>query len=216
MVIARFLIAASLLALSLSAAADDWARPRVSEVFSQSREYFVRVTPGESLGDTYGFASAKRGKFAAAQFYRRAPDRSYQLVAETSLLNPVAPVEFFVADNGHLATLDNWHNLGYGKVIAIYDARGKLIRAYELGELFAAAEIERFPHSVSSIHWRKDARYIRQDQTTLLVTVTEGADFLFGLETGGFEYCEPHGRSYRCRDHRAPRQWTHSARRLTR
>jgi hypothetical protein len=196
--------------------ADDWAGPRVKEVFSESREYFVRVTPGESLGDSWGFAGAKKGAYAAAQFYRRAQDRSYRLVAEAKLLNPVAPVEFFVANNGHLATLDNWHNVGYGKVVAIYDAHGKPIRAYELKELFEAKEIERFPHSVSSIHWRKGAFYLRQDQSTLLVTVRDGADFLFGLESGGFEYCEPHEKKYRCRDADAPRRWTYSSRRLTR
>ena len=202
--------------IAFPAKADSWARPKVKEVFSESREYFVRVTPGESLGDTWGFAGQKKGRYAAAQFYRRAPDRSYQLVAEASLLNPVAPVEFFVANNGHLATLDNWHNVGYGKVIAIYDARGKAIRAYELTELFEAKEIDSFPHSVSSIHWRKGAFYLRQDQSTLLVTVRDGADFLFGLESGAFEYCEPHGNTYRCRDAGVPLRWTHSGRRLTR
>jgi hypothetical protein len=204
-----------LLATSASHA-DTWARPQVKEVFSASREYFVRVVPGESIGDTYGFAGAKKGRYAGAQFYRRAPDRSYQLVAEASLLNPVAPLEFFVADSGHLATLDNWHNVGYGKVVAIYDARGTPIRAYELGELFDANERQRFSRSVSSVHWRKGPSYVRQDQATLLVGVREGADFLFGMESGGFEYCEPHDKSFRCRDDRAPQRWTHSARRLSR
>lgn len=185
--------------------ADDWASPRVREVFSESREYFVRVTPGESLGDTYGFSSQKKGRYAAAQFYRRAQDRSYQLVAEASLLNPVAPVEFFVADNGHLATLDNWHSLGYGKVVAIYDARGAPIRAYELSELFDAKEIERFPHSVSSIYWRKGAFYLGPDQRTLLVSVKHGAELMFGLQSGGFEYCETHEKAYRCRGRRLTR-----------
>jgi hypothetical protein len=168
------------------ARADDWPGPRTAEVFSESREYFVRVVPGKSLGDTFGFASEKKGPYARAEFYRRAPDRSYQLVAETILVNPVAPLEFFVADNGHLLTLDNWHNAGYGKVVAIYGAHGKLIRAYELRELFGAEEIKRFPHSVSSIHWRKGPAYIRQDQTTALVTVAPGIDLLFSLENGAF------------------------------
>src|SRR5438067_1227126 len=83
--------------------ADDWPGPVTKEVFSHSREYFVRVVPGEAVGDTFGFAGAKKGRYAAAEFYRRAPDRSYRLVAEVSLLNPVAPVEFFVSDGGHLA-----------------------------------------------------------------------------------------------------------------
>lgn len=205
---------ASLVLLMLVAAparADSWAGPLTKEIFSASREYFVRVVPGKSLGDTYGFASQEKGPYARAEFYRRAPDRSYQLVAEESLLNPVAPVEFFVADNGHLVTLDNWHNVGYGKVVAIYDARGKPIRAYELRELFDAEEIKRFPHSVSSIHWRKGPAYIRQDQATALVTVASGADFLFGIETGRFKYCEYQEKNYRCRSANQPRQWAPNA-----
>ena len=34
------------------AAADSWPQPQTKEVFSESREYFVRVIPGESLGET--------------------------------------------------------------------------------------------------------------------------------------------------------------------
>lgn len=142
-----------LLAAALPAVADDWPGPRVREVFSESREYFVRIRPGE-----------KKDRHATAEFYRRAPDRSYRLVAEASLLNPGAPVEFFVSDDGGLATVDNWHNVGYGKVISIYDARGKLVRAYELADLFQPEEVKAFPHSMSSIHWRSGPVYIRQDQ----------------------------------------------------
>ena len=203
--IVRAALAALAIFHATVACADDWPGAQIREVFSANRDHFVRVIPG-----------AQKGQYAAALFYRRAADRSYQLVAETTLLNPVAPVEFFVADNGHLATLDNWHNVGHGKVVVIYDARGKPIRAYELGELFDAKERERFPRSVSSVHWRKGPSYVRPDQTTLLVTVREGADFLFGMETGGFEYCEPHGKSFRCRDHGAAQRWTRSNRRLNR
>jgi hypothetical protein len=212
------LIKRLVVALSASAAliapparGDSWAAARTREVFSESREYFVRILPGESLGDTFGFAGAKKGRYARAEFYRRAADRSYQLVAEASLLNPVAPVEVLVADNGHLVTLDNWHNVGHGRVVAIYDARGKLVRAYELRELFAADEIKRFPHSVSSIHWRKGPAYVRQDQRTALVTVAAGADFLFGVESGEFKYCESHEKTYRCRNAAEPRQWRPNA-----
>jgi hypothetical protein len=67
------------------------------------------------VGDTIGFAGQKKGRYATAEFYRRAKDRSYRLIIEASLLNPVAPVEFLVADNGHLVTIDNWHNVGYAK-----------------------------------------------------------------------------------------------------
>jgi hypothetical protein len=192
-------IAAAMMLLATAARADSWAGPVTREVFSQSREYFVRVVPGESLGDTVGFASARKGRYARAELYRRGEDRSYRLAAETTLLNPVAPVEFFVSDAGQLATLDNWHNTGYGKVAAFYDPAGRLLRAYELRELFAAAEVEKFPHSVSSIRWRKGPAYVRPDQKTLLVTVRPGADFVFALDSGGYRYCEPAGKTFKCR-----------------
>jgi hypothetical protein len=187
--------------------ADSWASPRIREVFSDSRQYFVRILPGESLGDTIGFGGQKKGKYSTAEFYRRAGDRSYRLLAEATLLNPVAPVEVLVANSGALITIDNWHNVGYGKVVALYTPAGKLVRAYELQDLFEREEIERFPHSVSSIHWRNGPLYIRDDQKTALITVKSGADFLFGLESGQFKYCEPHGDTYRCRSSNRPRQW---------
>jgi hypothetical protein len=189
------------------AGADSWARPVVREVFSKSRDFFVRVVPGESVGETPGFAGAPQGRHAAAEFYRRQADRSYRLVAEAELLNPVAPVEFFVSNAGRLVTVDNWHSLGYGAVLAIYDATGKPLRHYELKDLFLPEELQRFPQSVSSIHWRNGALYLRDDETTLLVTVRSGADFLFGLETGRFQYCEPQGKSFRCRNDGRLAEW---------
>ena len=194
------------------ARADDWPAPRIRESFSESREHFVRVTPGESLGDVVGFAGSKKGRFARAEFYRRGKDRSYKLVAETTLSNPMAPVEFFVSDGGRLITVDNWHNLGYGKVVAIYDSRGRRVRSYDLAGLFLPAEIEAFPQSVSSIHWRKGPLYIRPDQKTFLITVKSGADFVFGLETGKYQYCENQESSFRCRHSDRPRDWLPNSR----
>jgi hypothetical protein len=127
----------------------------IREAFSQSRTYFVRVVPGKSVGDTVGFSGATKGPFASAEFYRLEKDRSCRLVATASLLNPVAPAEFLVTDNGFLMTLDNWHNMGYGKVVAFYTPEGKTIKAYALSDLFSKSEIEAFDHSVSSIKWRK-------------------------------------------------------------
>lgn len=202
-----YLGAVFLLLLSAVAQADSWAGPQTREVFSESREYFVRVIPGQSLGDVVGFSGAKKGDYARADFYRRTEDRGYELTKEISLLNPIAPVEFFVADNGHLATVDNWHNVGYGEVISVFDAKGKLIRSWTLADLFQSEEIERFSHSVSSIHWRDGPAYIRQDQKTLLLTHKSGGDFPFGLESGRYKYCEYHEKVYRCRNSSEPRKW---------
>ena len=102
------------------AAADDWPGPRVFTEFSESGRYFVRFLPGESIGDTVGFAGARKGRYATALLYAREPDRSYRLQHEIALANPVLPVSALVADDGSFITFDNWHNLGFGKVVAIY------------------------------------------------------------------------------------------------
>ena len=186
---------------------DSWAAPQVTEVFSASRDHFVRITPGKALGDVVGFGGSAKGPYAAAEFYARQPDRSYRLTHTATLLNPVAPVRFFVSNDGRLATVDNWHNLGFGKVVAIYDPAGKLVKAYELADLFPPAAVKAMPRSISSIHWRGEAAYIRDDQRTLYVHAATEGGFLFGLETGRFTYCENHRGKQRCRNGNADNAW---------
>ena len=189
------------------ATADSWASPQVREVFSASRDHFVRVTPGKSLGDTVGFAGAAKGAYATAEYYRRQADHSYTLVQTVTLLNPVAPVDIFVSNDGRLVTVDNWHNRGYGKVLAIYDAQGKLVKAYELADLFSKAEIDAYPHSVSSRHWHKVPVYLNADQRTLYMMIESGRDLVVGVETGQFAYCETRDGKYLCRTSNAERRW---------
>ena len=201
-----------LLALTLTALpaahADDWPAPVIREVFSQSRTYFVRVVPGKSFGDTFGFSGAAKGPFATAEFYRLEKDRSYRLAATAPLLNPVAPVDFFVIDTGYLITLDNWHNTGYGKVVVFYTPLGKAIRAYELSDLFTKSEIEGFGHSVSSIQWRKfSGAHIRPGGDTFNITINDtGGGFIFELN-GAYQYCETRAGNFLCRVTNQARTW---------
>jgi hypothetical protein len=201
-----------LLALALSPLtyADDWPAPQIREVFSRSRNYFVRVNPGKSWGDTVGFSGAARGPFATAEFYRREKDRSYRLTTTARLVNPVAPVDFFVTDRGFLVTLDNWHNMGYGKVAVFYSHDGQPVHLYELSDLFTRAEVNGFAHSVSSIWWRKAiGAYVREDQDTLYVTVNDsGAELVFEVATGAYQYCETRNGSHQCRSSNAHRTWS--------
>ncbi len=191
-----------LLALLLSvpgmSLADDWAAPQVKEVFSNSREFMVRVIPGASIGDTVGFKGAKKGQYARAQVYQRDKE-AYRLVRKITLLNPVAPVEFFVSDRGFLVTLDNWHNVGYGKVVAIYGPGGQLVRAYELEELYSQDDISKLRKTVSSIWWRtKPVGFVHGDEAAFLVSDTR-AHFIFDLKSGRYEYCERRAWQTKCR-----------------
>jgi hypothetical protein len=184
---------------STPAHADSWAMPQVREVFSASRDHFVRIVPGDNLAEVVGFGGSAKGKDAVAEFYSRYPDRSYRLMHTVTLLNPVAPVDAFVSNDGRLVTVDNWHNLGYGDVLAVYGADGKLVRSYALEDLFPKAEIEAFPLSVSSRHWHKGPAYLNKDQRTLYLMVSDGRDLVLGVESGRFAYCETRQTKFVCR-----------------
>jgi hypothetical protein len=146
------------------------------------------VTPGTSIGDTYGFAGAPRGNFASAQSFRYRDDR-YELYQTTKLLNPVAPIHLAVTNDGTIVTLDNWHNVGFGDVVAIYAPDGKLRRRYSLRDLYSTARIEKIDRSVSSIWWRcVDADPFVDRDNTLRVDDTLGGRFIFQLTTGGYTY----------------------------
>jgi hypothetical protein len=169
---------------------DDWAGARPFHVFSESAKYFVRVTPGESVGDTVGFAGTRKGKFAQALYYALQADRSYKLLHEIRLQNPVAPVDLLLSDRGHFITFDNWHNLGFGKVVTIYAPTGKLVRSYELNQLYSVAPLEKIPTSVSSRHWRcQPIHFVEpKEQKSVYVPEVLGGYFVFSLATGEMVY----------------------------
>lgn len=180
------------LCLSAGIVADEWQSPQVREVFSPDRQYFVRITPGESWGETWGFKGAKIGKHAQAAFFHEQPDKGYRLERTIDLPNPVAPVEVFLSNKGYMVTLDNWHNRGYGAVLVLYQWDSKMMKAYNLEDLFPRKEIDSFPHSVSSILWHKGPTYITEDQKTFYMGYKEPPDyreFILDLGNGSVRLC---------------------------
>ena len=192
-----------------AAMAQDWTGPGTSEVFSRDRSHFVRIIPGVPVDEATNGGSAVKERLATAEFYQRAPDRSYRFAVQATLARTVAPVDFYVSDRGYLVVLDNWRSLGQGVVVSLFDPHGKPIRSYELAELFDPDELAGLPRRVSSaLRWRQGPAYVRPDQTTLLVTVNSNAHFLFGMETGRFCFCEiQENRQTLCRNAGQPRQW---------
>ena len=76
-------------------------------MFSEDGRRFVRVVPGTAVGDSVGFAGAPKGAPARGEFYARQDDRSYRLVADVALANPVAPVAALVSNAGYLITFQD-------------------------------------------------------------------------------------------------------------
>lgn len=171
-----------------AAVADDWPGATVKAVASQDGATVVRMIPGTSIGDTYGFAGAPKGAFASAQWFRFRDNR-YELYQAARLVNPVAPIHVAVANDGTLITLDNWHNVGFGDVVAIYAPDGKPRKKYRLEDLYPAAALDTIQRSVSSIWWRCvgiDPRVERDG--TLQVHDTLGGRFTFHLGNGAYTY----------------------------
>src|SRR5262245_61215630 len=172
------------------AGGDDWPGPVTLTRFSDGGEFFVRISPGTSVGDTFGFASGTKGRYARARFYALQPDQSYRLIREAALLNPVAPVDAVVSRRGDLITLDNWHNIGYGKVLAVYDSSGRNVIHYELEQLYPVERIKRLRESVSSRYWRcAPVHFVDPvDQTELYIREALGGYFVLRIDTGAITY----------------------------
>jgi hypothetical protein len=170
--------------------ADNWPAPQTRNVFSRDGSHFVRIVPGSSWGDVEGFQGAATGEYARGLFYALEPDRSYRLVADVALVNPVAPVDALVTNRGDLVTFDNWHNFGFGAVIAIYDPAGALRASYTLEQLYGDEKLSDVPQSVSSRWWRcQPTGFVDPEtETSLYVSEHLGGEFVLDLSPPSFTY----------------------------
>lgn len=151
--------------------ADSWLPPKVETYYSPSKAFRLRITP-RALSSALGYFSDKvngrepagaprdsKQVTARATFERREETGTWVTVWEGALTNEIAPVDALISDNGQIVTFDNWHSMGYGSnVIAIYDQQGAVVRTLALSDFLPSFFIEALPHSVSSIHWRGQAR----------------------------------------------------------
>lgn len=181
-----FGVAIAYLTLMTTAFGDEWPAPKALHIFSEDGQYFVRIVPGDTTKNAGDPSVAHPGRYAHGEFYARQKDRSYRLVADVALQNPINPVSAAVTNKGYLITLDNWHNAGYGKVVAMYTNRGKFIRGYTLEELYSQTQILELPHSASSRWWR--CSFWGGDPSKVSIFEHLGGMFSFEVEKGTFEY----------------------------
>ena len=140
------------------------------------------------MGDVDGFEGLPKGPYATAEWHKF-NGTSYEKVGVVTLLNPIAPVDIKVTNSGSLITIDNWHNVGVGSVVAIYSASGQLVKKYSLSDLFSPKDLARIPRSVSSIHWRchGDSTMLDSD-AKVWIKDSVGGRFAFNPTTGTFEH----------------------------
>jgi hypothetical protein len=179
---ARMLLTAAALISASPALADSWAMPTPTTIVSPAGtmratiiprpmtsqiEYFEdKVARREPAGGVSGSAA----RTAVARIERKEAG-GWTFLREQPLLNEVAPVVALVSDTGFVATLDNWHSVGFGEhVLAIYRPDGSVVRSFALPDLLPDTYTAGLPHSVSSLHWRRGLR-LSPDQHRLIIDV---------------------------------------------
>lgn len=169
-----WLYALAVLALCLTqvrtASADSWLPPAAKTYTSSSGSVRLTVTPRPLAAALPYFSDKVEGREPAGQRtgaqqvhamarLEEQVDGRWTRVWEGPLINDVAPVEAVVAGSGRFATLDNWHMMGHGDdAIVLYDRSGTVVRSLGLDDLLPPAWRAVLPTTVSSVHWRGDAR----------------------------------------------------------
>ena len=104
-------------------------------------------------------------------------DGQWLVVWRLPLSNEISPVDALASNTGQAVTFDNWHSLGYGtNAVAIYDARGELVRAVALADFLPEAYVRALPRTVSSVHWRGEPRFSEDGRQVVVPVVVPSVD----------------------------------------
>lgn len=157
--------------------ADSWPSPEIEHYLSGNTRFRFRVVPR-----TRGKTSICKGRLEKLTGYGRYA--TYKRVWERELPNDVSPVSAIVSDRGkYVVTFDNWHSMGYGSnAVVIYGPGGKVVRELSLEDFLSKEEIERLPHTVSSIWWGRD-HYFDENEEFVVLRVTEAEKLPFDEDT---------------------------------
>jgi hypothetical protein len=176
------------LCICLSAHSDSSPPAKIQARTSSDGRFVVRIVPGNSMGDVFGYAGQAKGPYARAEWYIFTGN-SYRLLRQVTLLNPIAPLDMEVTKNGTLVTIDNWHNKGIGNVVVIYSSSGDLVKQFKLTDLYSPTDFDKISKSTSNIHWRcGEMSTILDSDMVMWIDDSLGGRFKFKLETGKFEY----------------------------
>ncbi|HET6395852.1 MAG TPA: hypothetical protein VFF91_03315 [Pseudoxanthomonas sp.] len=168
--------------LAFAAAADSWGPPQARTVESGQGARVARILPGED------------GASAQATLLRRDPGNGrLRPLASYRLHHEPAPVDALLADDGTLVALDTWGRLGWGGVVHVYDARGRLRFIRDLPALLGPA-VQTVPRSESSRWWRCGEPVLADGGATLRVATWDGGELRLDLHGGRARYRPGSGR----------------------
>ncbi len=150
---------------------DKWSAPEKTTIYSENKKFqFIIIPKGFSKGLGCSGADSCLGILFSV-------DLRKELWCKP-LINEWSPVNAFVANSGKtVVTLDDWYTLGYGEnALVVYDSLGNVAKRYSLEALLTPQQIERAPHTVSSIWWRETAWFENDDSTLAIQLGKEKQD----------------------------------------
>jgi hypothetical protein len=182
-------LAAMLLVLfAASVLADSWLPPSIRQYASADGQWRLTIYPRPLTNQLNYFKDKVDGKRNAGgvpgesqkspigHMEHRVRGR-WATVWKEPLVNDVAPVDAVVSNRGEVVTLDNWHSMGWGgDAIVIYAASGNRVRKFGLEDFLPEYYVEALPRTVSSIHWRGDARIDEAKRQLVLPIVVPSMD----------------------------------------
>jgi len=129
-----------------AAHADSWLAP-VLEHWSANHRFVLRVdrtTRELTLNEAHGDSETRIWKIPGVQ------EGTFGI-----------PVIAYVRDDGRYVILrDQYHQVGYGKVLVFLGEKGQVLRAYTLKDLFSQSRIFRSTLSISSLWWDEPESFL--------------------------------------------------------
>ncbi len=176
------------MSITYSVSGDTWSPPQIISIISDNGRYVIRVVPTEKWKEA---SEDQNNKKAKAIYYLLSSDKStYYKYKEFNLINTISPVDISINNNGNLITLDNWHSLGYGSVVTLFDRSGNILKNYTLKDFYSKDQIESMNKTVSSIWWRCRSipPYYDTHENALLINDSKGGILSINFNDGSFKY----------------------------
>ncbi len=166
------------------------AQPVIHEGRSPNGQWSVRVISG-GRGNPPG---------TTAEWYRPG-DSTPQKLRTAALLNPFAPNDFLVTNDGTLVTFDDWCGWGGERAVVIFSPGGDVVRKYSFEDLYSGIKWT-FGSTGEGTIWRcySAPSLVLSPSKDLLVgddlsvADAQGGRFVFTLATGSFRYERAAGR----------------------
>jgi len=115
-----------------------------------------------------------------------------QLIWEKELVNPVAPYEALITNDGKFViTFDDWYKLGHGEnVMVVYGEKGDLIKKHRLHEITSLPTSQLSVSATSILWYLGHETYSEQPQRLKILIIDKNSEIeqrIYNLEKLEFE-----------------------------